>query len=133
MPQGDDPSQSCFTWKNWDKDGHTKYCQDKYGTTPDYGWAFRTFGGLHPAKDFADYTNIVFTNGELDPWRGGGYLKNETSNLIAIRMDKSAHHLDLRAPNAADPPEVISGRAVEKAYISKWILQFQNQATQFIH
>jgi lysosomal Pro-X carboxypeptidase len=26
MPQGDDPSQSCFTWVNWDEAAFTAQC-----------------------------------------------------------------------------------------------------------
>lgn len=34
-------------------------------------------------------------------------------------MDDCAHHLDLRAPNAADPLSVIKGRNLEIEFISK--------------
>ena len=121
MPQGDDPSQSCFTWNNWDEFQFTQDCKANYDLTPKYDWALDYFGGRDPSKDFKDYTNIVFANGDLDPWHGGGVNKNITANTIALYIKDSAHHLDLREPNPADPPSVTSARATEAAYIRKWI------------
>ena len=43
-----------------------------YGLTPNYQWALDNFGGYDYTKDFVDYTNIIFSNGELDPWMAGG-------------------------------------------------------------
>ena len=51
MPQGDDPSSSCFTWTNFDKDEHTTSCQNKYGLTPQYNFALNYFGGKQPELD----------------------------------------------------------------------------------
>jgi len=50
----------------------TKSCQDEYNLTPDYDWALREFGGWDVKQDLKSYSNIVFSNGELDPWRAGG-------------------------------------------------------------
>lgn len=36
-------------------------------------------------------------------------------------MEKTAHHQDLRAPCAADPPELTAVRVAEEALIRKWI------------
>lgn len=48
----------------------------------------------------------------LDPWSAGGvYLTNSSLNVGHILMPASAHHLDLRLPNAADPSYVVNGRA----------------------
>jgi lysosomal Pro-X carboxypeptidase len=48
-------------------------------------------------------SNIIFSNGELDPWHAGGVLTNVSERSIAIYIEDSAHHLDLRLPNDADP------------------------------
>lgn len=61
-------------------------------------------------------SNIIFSNGKLDPWARGGVL-SDVGNCQAIYMDKAAHHLDLRLPNAADPIEVIKGRETETTTI----------------
>jgi hypothetical protein len=40
--------------------------------TPDYDWALREFGGYNITRDLNGYNNIVFSNGNLDPWTAGG-------------------------------------------------------------
>ena len=103
MPMGDDPAESCFTWTNWDEDAFTANCQTNYGMTPKYDWALDYFGGRNVAKDFAGSSNIIFSNGDLDPWHAGGVLENSMVNNVVIYIKNSAHHLDLRLPNVADP------------------------------
>ena len=127
MPQGDDPAQSCFTWENWYEQGHTDHCKTKYGLTPNYDWALDYFGGMDPARDFKEATNIVWANGKLDPWSMGGVTTNITSDTVALLIDQAAHHLDLRTPNDADPPSVTAARLVEEAHVKKWVEEFQNQ------
>jgi lysosomal Pro-X carboxypeptidase len=87
---------------------YTKMCQDNYGLTPQYNWALDYFGGYNIDKDFLSVTNIVWSNGELDPWRAGGLNKNVSADgsSIALYIEGGAHHLDLRPPNDLDPPLV---------------------------
>jgi lysosomal Pro-X carboxypeptidase len=40
--------------------------------TPKYDWALDFFGGRNIVRDFSSYSNIVFSNGDLDPWSAGG-------------------------------------------------------------
>ena len=66
-------------------------------------------------------SNIVFSNGEYDPWRSGGVTTNLSSTLIALEVEQGAHHLDLMFSNPADPPSVRSVRNAEIAQIRRWI------------
>lgn len=72
MPMGDDPSQSCFTWDNWYEEGHTKSCQENYDLTPAYDFALDYFGGRDVNLDWSSISNIIFSNGNYDPWSMGG-------------------------------------------------------------
>jgi dipeptidyl-peptidase-2 len=36
-----------------------------------------------------------------------------------------AHHFDLRASNAADPPSVVAARQFHRAMISQWLAESQ--------
>ena len=93
--------------------------------TPKYDWALDYFGGRNPEVDFASYSNIVFSNGKLDPWHAGGITQNITDNTIALYIDHAAHHLDLRAPNDTyDPVSVQEARKVEASYVKKWIDEY---------
>jgi hypothetical protein len=48
----------------------------------------------------------------LDPWYTGGVTKPIKNNdmIKVIFMKGSAHHLELRAPNDLDPPDVKQAR-----------------------
>lgn len=54
MPQGNDPSQSAYTWTGWDEDAFTQGCKEAFGMTPQYDWALDFFGGREPRHDFLD-------------------------------------------------------------------------------
>jgi len=95
--------------------------------TPQYNWALDYFGGRNPAKDFASSSNIIFSNGDLDPWHAGGILEDIFVNNEVIYIKNSAHHLDLRLPNAADPVTVTEARNKERQIIKGWIENYQNQ------
>jgi hypothetical protein len=131
MPMGDDPAVSCFTWDNWDKAAFIEHCNSTYQQIPKFDWALDYFGGNDPYKDFASASNIVFSNGDLDPWHAGGVTTNITENTIALFIKGGAHHLDLREPNAADgtgPGSVTEARLVEAMYVKKWVQDYQNMA-----
>lgn len=133
MPMGDDPAVSCFTWDNWDKTAFIENCNNTYQQTPKFDWALDFFGGRNPSKDFASASNIVFSNGDLDPWHAGGVTKNITSDTIALFIKDSAHHLDLRLPDPADgtgPGSVTEARLVEAMYVKKWVEDYQNMSIQ---
>ena len=97
-------------------------CQAQFnGTTPRPYQQLLEFGGA----DLAGASNIFFSNGELDPWKSGGIVTNETApmeaDVIAYVIEGGAHHLDLRTPNAADPDGVVVARNMERAAIRRWL------------
>jgi lysosomal Pro-X carboxypeptidase len=96
--------------------------------TPSYDWALDYFGGRWPAADFEYSSNIIFSNGDIDPWSGGGIMTNITTNNIALVIEDGAHHLDLRLPEPeTDPYSVKVARATEYAYIKRWCEDYQMQ------
>lgn len=44
-------------------------CQSMFGVQPDPDYAPVQYGGY----DYSAASNIVFSNGEFDPWRSGGW------------------------------------------------------------
>lgn len=101
---------SMFLEADFDEAAWTTYCQNTYGTTPKWDWAWETFGGQNFTRDFAGYSNIMFSNGDLDPWSAGGVNGWVNYKVPYIMIKGGAHHLDLRSANTADPEDVIWAR-----------------------
>ena len=114
----------------WDEKENTAQCETLYGMTPQYDWTFSYFGGKNPKKDFMKHSNIIFSNGTLDPWHAGGVLDQVSDQCISIFIQESAHHLDLRLPNDADPQTLTDARQTETEWIAKFIDQYQG--TNFV-
>ena len=64
---------------------------------------------------------VYFSNGDLDPWSSGGVLESPNLSIIPLLIRDGAHHLDLRAANALDTPEVQVARTQEKNIIKMWL------------
>ncbi|KAB0801242.1 hypothetical protein PPYR_05596 [Photinus pyralis] len=106
---------------------YTKFSQDCYEVWKVHiarpNLAIREYGGKH----LAAASNIIFTNGLMDPWSGGGVLQNVSRSVYAIVMPDTAHHLDLRGYNIADPPSVLNARYHIQVVIRKWIRTYYRE------
>lgn len=86
-------------------------------------WEDNVYGG----KRLKYATNIVFSNGNLDPWSPAGVSAERLaaagadSSVIALLIDQGGHHVDLFAATAEDPPSVTAARAIEEEHIRRWI------------
>lgn len=47
-------------------------------------------------------SNIVFSNGLLDPWHGFGVLEDVSDSVVAVVIPEGAHHLDV-SPHPTNP------------------------------
>ncbi|XP_051048216.1 lysosomal Pro-X carboxypeptidase [Phodopus roborovskii] len=108
----------------WDLDKFSEDCFSQWGVKPRPYWITTLYGG----KNISSHSNIIFSNGDLDPWSGGGVTKDITDTLVAINIPNGAHHLDLRAGTALDPSTVLLSRLLEVKHMKKWIADFYKNA-----
>eukprot|EP00823_Brevimastigomonas_motovehiculus_P007936 TRINITY_DN711_c0_g1_i1.p1 TRINITY_DN711_c0_g1~~TRINITY_DN711_c0_g1_i1.p1 ORF type:complete len:419 (-),score=68.80 TRINITY_DN711_c0_g1_i1:206-1462(-) len=102
----------------WNLSTYISDCQQRFGVTPDSYFVSRYYGDMFT---LSQYSNIVFTNGDLDPWRPGGVSHSVSESIISLLINGGAHHLDLRAANTADPPSVIEVRNTIREHILRWM------------
>lgn len=109
----------------WQPAAVTSGCQSSYGVTPDFYWGKVGYGGRAVSSTA---TNIVFTNGELDPWRAGGIVPTSDSKVLAnpgttaLIVTNAGHHMDLMFSAPQDSlTNVIQVRTIELEHIARWI------------
>ncbi|KAK5868944.1 hypothetical protein PBY51_009915 [Eleginops maclovinus] len=119
MPMCTDGVQDMFEPEEWNFQAFSDECYTMFGVRPRADWAETVYG----AKDIASHSNIIFSNGGLDPWSSGGVTYNITDTLVSIMIPDGAHHLDLRYSNDKDTPPVREARALEVKYFREWINQ----------
>lgn len=93
-----------------------EYCMKTWGVKPNPDWAYW-------GQDLRTTSNIVFSNGDLDPWHRGGVLNPISKSVQAFMVKDGAHHLDLRGHNPQDPVSVIKVREQEAAMIQQWVMK----------
>jgi len=106
-----------FPPRSWNPSDLTAYCQNTWKLTPRFDWTSLEYS----PNDYKYASRIIFSNGLLDPWHGGGVLTNYSTSLPALIVTEGAHHFDLRASNPLDPDSVIWVRAAEANYLMMWM------------
>ncbi|XP_069825819.1 lysosomal Pro-X carboxypeptidase-like [Dendropsophus ebraccatus] len=126
IPFCSDGVTDMFEPQMWNFETFSDNCYKKWGIRPRPTWITSMYGG----KNIMAASNIIFSNGELDPWLVGGVKQSLSDSLVAILITDGAHHLDLRSNNAYDPRSVIEARALEVAYMKKWIKEHSQQVNR---
>ncbi|KAL3726277.1 hypothetical protein ACJRO7_031204 [Eucalyptus globulus] len=125
MPMSSNPHTSMFPRYDFDLSADKEYCRTEYKVNPRPEWITTEFGGkdiMTTLKTFG--SNIIFSNGLLDPWSGGSVTKNVSDSIVALNTQEGAHHLDLRAATAHDPDWLVEQRATEIKLIRKWLRDY---------
>jgi lysosomal Pro-X carboxypeptidase len=117
LPYANNGVTDMFLPSPWNLTQYVEYCDQTYSVHARPFWMAMEYGGINITAS----SNIIFSNGELDPWRTGSVNKSLSNSLIAIYIAQAAHHLDLRSSNSQDPPSVVHARNRERDIIRHWL------------
>jgi Serine carboxypeptidase S28 len=109
----------------WSLDQSRLECQKMFGITATLDKQFDTFGGRDPKKDFSSVSNLIFSNGELDPWIIGGITEPVSDKSTVIVIKDCAHCSDLHTPTTLDPPALSYAREQEIQIMKNWIREYE--------
>ncbi|XAR51410.1 Lysosomal Pro-Xaa carboxypeptidase [Bertholletia excelsa] len=128
MPMSSNKETSMFRAYNFNYTSYDEECWNMFKVKPRPKWITTEFGG----HDFKTYlqnfgSNIVFSNGLLDPWSGGSVLEDISETIVALVTENGAHHLDLRPATVEDPDWLLDQRASEIKHIEAWLSSFSRQ------
>nr|DAD41593.1 TPA_asm: hypothetical protein HUJ06_015916 [Nelumbo nucifera] len=85
MPMSSSQSTSMFTAYDFNYSSYQDECFKHFGIKPRSRWITTEFGGHNLLTDLKTFgSNIIFSNGLLDPWSGGGVLQNVSETITAL-------------------------------------------------
>uniref|UniRef100_A0A2P2HZL6 Lysosomal Pro-X carboxypeptidase n=2 Tax=Hirondellea gigas TaxID=1518452 RepID=A0A2P2HZL6_9CRUS len=123
MPLCSDGKKDFFEPKPWDMKKFDEACYKRWAVHPEAKKMEMIYGG----RNIPSASNIIFSNGLLDPWSSGGIVEDVNDSVLAVIIPEGAHHLDLRSSERADPQSVIEARTIHKENINKWISQYRRE------
>lgn len=128
MPMSSSQNTSMFPAFDYNYTSYKQDCLKMFKVTPRPKWISTEFGGHDfrtALKSFG--SNIIFSNGLLDPWSGGSVLEDVSETIVALVTEKGAHHLDLRASRDDDPDWLVEQRETEIKLIEGWLDGYYNE------
>ncbi|XP_064636783.1 lysosomal Pro-X carboxypeptidase-like isoform X2 [Lineus longissimus] len=129
MPMCADGVTDMFEPSPWNFSAFSDDCYKSWKVRPQRDWVITHYAD----RDIRAASNIVFSNGQLDPWSGGGVLKTVNPSLPTPFIAEAAHHLDLRSSNPADPVSVRKVRLLEMANIRNWISYWKEEHSTVLY
>jgi len=119
IPDSRDGVNDMFWKRPFDLEEYMATCLKTVGALPRPLWAQIQWGG----RRIGTASNIVFSNGEYDPWRGGGVTSHVSDSITVLTIAESGHHVDLMFSHPEDTKAIKAARALEVTSISKWIAE----------
>jgi len=105
----------------WSASRFGDFCEARVGVRPLDPSKLQAYWGAGE-DGWRNSPRLLLSNGRLDPWGYGGVpgggVKGEAGVLW---IPNSAHHLDLRSPNPADPPSVAAARERGVSLVLGWL------------
>lgn len=128
MPMSSSRNSSMFPSYDYNYTSFEEWCLSEFNVKPRPNWITTEFGGHDYKTTWKKFgSNIIFSNGLLDPWSGGGVLQNISETVVALVTEEGAHHIDLRASTSNDPDWLVEQREKEVAIIKAWLPDYFQQ------
>lgn len=121
MPFSSDGVHDMFPAHAFDLEEADAQCIAGWGVHIRPHWAIDTYGGR---RALYQTSNIVFSNGNFDPWSGTGVLHDISDSVVYVPVEGGAHHVDLFFSHPMDPPAISEARATEMTHVARWIDEF---------
>lgn len=133
MPMSSSRKSSMFPPYEYNYSSFQVDCLKNFGVKPRPKQITTVFGGHNIHLELRKFgSNIIFSNGLLDPWSGGSVLQNISKSIVSLVTEEGAHHIDLRASTENDPDWLVEQRATEVKLIQGWISDYyQNYKVVF--
>uniref|UniRef100_A0A1J3EWV7 Lysosomal Pro-X carboxypeptidase n=1 Tax=Noccaea caerulescens TaxID=107243 RepID=A0A1J3EWV7_NOCCA len=126
MPMSSSQENSMFPADDFNYSSYKKDCWNTFRVNPRPRWVTTELGGHDIGTTLKSFgSNIIFSNGLLDPWSGGSVLKNLSDTIVALVTKEGAHHLDLRPSTPQDPEWLVEQREAEIRLIHGWIQTYR--------
>nr|XP_011466418.1 PREDICTED: lysosomal Pro-X carboxypeptidase isoform X2 [Fragaria vesca subsp. vesca] len=125
MPMSSSRDRSMFKTYDYNFSSFQDWCWKELNAKPRPTWITTEFGGHATLKNFG--SNIIFSNGLLDPWSGGSVLQNISQSIVALVTEEGAHHIDLRFSTKGDPDWLVEQRESEIKLIQGWLDEFYQE------
>ncbi|VDK17423.1 unnamed protein product [Anisakis simplex] len=81
------------------------------------------FGGSHHFNG----TNVVFPNGNIDPWHALGLYSSKHPSVVPILINGTVHCQDMQPERPSDPPSLVKARKIIASNIDVWLRGEQKQ------
>ncbi|KAJ9670400.1 hypothetical protein PVL29_026749 [Vitis rotundifolia] len=128
MPMASSRESSMFPTYDYNYSSFQEGCWKDFSVKPRPTWITTEFGGHDFETTLKVFgSNIIFSNGLLDPWSGGSVLQNISETVVALVTEEGAHHIDLRSSTAEDPDWLVEQRAFEVKLIKGWIEDYHQK------
>ncbi|KAL5556731.1 hypothetical protein UlMin_038967 [Ulmus minor] len=128
MPMSCSQDSSMFPTYDYNFTSFQEECLKDYNVKPRPIWITTEFGGHDIKATLRKFgSNIIFSNGLLDPWSGGGVLQNISESIVALVTEEGAHHIDLRSSTKEDPEWLVEQRETEINLIKGWINDYHQE------
>lgn len=95
--------------------GQTSTCSENHAA------AVAAYAAVVPVCICRGVTNIVFSNGQLDPWSVFGVLEDVSDTVVAVIIPDGAHHLDLMYSRPDDSDDLRAARQAIMRHVLQWI------------